>query len=241
MSYYEDGMMGLGDLAPGATIPSGAQYALGFQVRGLTPTTSPQAVSALRAVVGSAFRGTLVAAGWGPAYGVPSGHLYAVLQTARGLTGADLNTVAHMITGALPSRLPGTTVTNTNFHQVGGSAGGGTSAGVPGLTMTDPVTGLITALTPGTPGAEPAYAEAEPTESFFTQSVGGIPMWGLLVGGAVAVGGLAYALMGKPKVAAAVKANSVSKPRSRRASRAKRRAARSRRRRNAYFALTTMR
>jgi hypothetical protein len=79
--------------------------------------------------------------------------------------------------------------------------------------MTDPVTGLITALTPGTPGTEPAYAEAEPTESFFTQSVGGIPMWGLLVGGAVAIGGLAYALMGgKPKATtAAVKANRKSK------------------------------
>jgi len=217
MSYYEEGMMGLGDLPAGATIPSGAQYALGFQVTGLTPTTSPQAVSALRAVVGTAFRGNLVAAGWGPAYGVPSGRLYAVLQTARGLTGADMNTVAHMITGALPSRLPGTTVTNTNFHLVGGSGGGAAETAAASITgAIDPVTGLLTALTSGTPatypGADAGYPIAtEPAENFFTQSVGGVPVWGLLAGGVVAIGAIAYVFMGKPKTAATVTANRKSK------------------------------
>jgi hypothetical protein len=214
MSYYEDGLMGLGDLPAGAAVPTGSRYALGFQVTGLTPTTSPQAVSALRAVVGTAFRGNLVAAGWGPAYGVPSGRLYAVLETARGLTGADLNTVAHMIIGALPSRLPGTTVANTNFHQVGGSGGGsGAAATITGAI--DPVTGLLAALTPGTATPDPAAyypVTTEPnTESFFTQDVGGVPVWGLLAGGVVAIGAIAYVFMGKPKTAAAVTANRKSK------------------------------
>jgi hypothetical protein len=216
MSYYEDGMDGLGDLSPGAAIPAGAQFALGFQVNGLTPTTTPRAVAALRTVVGTAFRGTLVAAGWGPAYGVPAGRLYALLQTGRALTGTDMNTVAHMITGALPSQLPGTTVTNTNFHQVGGGSGGGGGITTPDVAATvDPVTGLISALSTPTPGTiDPAtglpYTMLPPAESFFTQSVGGIPVWGLLAGGVVALGGIAYVMMGsKPKAAAsaAVKAN----------------------------------
>jgi hypothetical protein len=251
MSYYEDGTAGLGDLAPGATIPSGSQFALGFQVTGLPASAAPGAVTALRSVVGTAFRGTLVSAGWGPAFGVPVGRLYALLQTGRALTGTDMNTVAHMITNALPSQLPaGVRVTNTHFHAVGAGA-----AATPSTLTTDPVTGLLTSFglpagtTPVATGIDPATGlpygtMLPPAENFFTQSVGGIPMWGLLAGGTVALGGIAYVMMsGKkaPAVSAAVKANARKRKRLSKAARVGTRQStrkRARRKAEAYFQFT---
>lgn len=136
------------------------------------------------------------------------------------MTGTDMNTVAHNIVRALRTRLPGTTITNTNFHQVGASSGQTPAAqAASALTSAvDPVTGLISALsTPTqapTPGAiDPATglpygSMLPPPEGFFTQSVGGIPVWGLLIGGVAVLGGAAYMLLGNSKPAsAAVKAN----------------------------------
>jgi len=217
MSYYEDGLQGLGSLPAGGALSIGQQLVAGYNVQSSAPPA--QKLQAVRDAMAYGFRGAIVGAGWGgpgAPGGVPAGQIWITVQIgAAGVTTDVMNTVFANVGRNIQSRLPaGSTVTNTYASMVGGVTGGVTPT-------TDPVTGLITAfgvppVTPGTPaGIDPAtglpYGSMLPQpEGFFTRSVGGIPMWGLLAGGTVALGGIAYVLMsGKPKTAspAAVKAN----------------------------------
>jgi hypothetical protein len=229
-SYYETGIDGLGALDAGTSFPSGSEFAIGYTVRGLASSAAPGAVQILRDSVAYGFRGTIVAVQWGPAFGIPSGVMAVKIRTGTALTGAQLNSIASNIGITFQSRLrsagsASATVTNSHLHQIGGG-GDGTSADVASVlstigTMTGTIAGATTGMTtpgyPGymttgmTPGIDPStglpYGTMLPAEEgFFTQSVGGIPMWALIGGGTIAVGAVAYVLMSKPKPAA-VKAN----------------------------------
>jgi hypothetical protein len=227
-SYYETGIDGLGALDAGTSFPAGSEFAVGYTVRGLPSAQAPGAVQILRDSVIYGFRGTIVAVQWGPAFGVPSGVLAVKIRTGTALTGAQLNSIFSNIGITFQSRLrsagsPSAVVTNSHLHQIGGggSGGGGTSADVASVlstigTTTGTIAGATTGMTtPGTIGMtlgiDPStglpYGTMLPAEEgFFTQSVGGIPMWALIGGGTIAVGAVAYVLMSKPKPAA-VKAN----------------------------------
>lgn len=223
MSYYEsmDGLGALGALDGGASFPAGSEFAIGYRVTGLPSAAAPGAVQILRGVVADGFRGTTVAVQWGPAFGVPSGVLAVKIRTGIALTGAQLNSIAVNMGMSLQSRLraagsAAATVVNSNFHRLGGGGGGGAGTDVASILSTIGTTaGSVTGATPGMTAStvDPAtgmpYGTMLPTEeNFFTQSVGGIPMWGLLVGGVVALGAVGFVVMSKPKAAsAAVKAN----------------------------------
>lgn len=211
-SYYETGIDGLGALDAGASFPPGSEFAVGYTVRGISSAAAPGAVQILRDSVAYGFRGTIVGVQWGPAFGVPSGVLAVKIRTGVALTGAQLNSIFSNIGVTFQSRLRSSgsasaTVTNSHLHQLG-AGGGGTSADVASILSTiSSTTGTITGATPGTPATDPTIDSMLPAEeSFLTRDVGGIPMWGLLVGGVVALGAVGYVVMsGKPK--AAVKAN----------------------------------
>lgn len=200
--HVRGGMNGLGDLPAATSYPSGSEFAIGYTVTGLSSAAAPAAVQTLRDSVAYGFRGTLEAAGWGPAYGVPSGVMYAKIKTGTVLTGAQLSSIAVNVGGTLQQRLgTGITVVNTYLHQLSG----GTTATTPGATAPD-LTSLLTQ--PGTAPLMPGMLPADQSSSFFTQSVGGIPMWGIIAGGVVGVGAVAFALTRKPAAtSAAVKAN----------------------------------
>lgn len=222
-SYYETGIDGLGALDAGTSFPPGSEFAVGYTVRGLSSAAAPGAVQILRDSVAYGFRGTIVGVQWGPAFGVPSGVLAVKIRTGVALTGAQLNSIFSNIGVTFQSRLRSSgsasaTVTNSHLHQLG-AGGSGTSADVASILSTiSSTTGTITGATTGAPTMDPTidpatglpYATMLPAEeSFFTRDVGGIPMWGLLAGGVVALGAVGYVVMsGKPKTApAAVKAN----------------------------------
>jgi hypothetical protein len=219
MSYYEEGMLGLGSLAAGVALPLGQQLVAGYNVQSSAPAA--QKLQAVRDAMAYGFRGTILGAGWGgpgAPGGVPAGQIWIKVQiAASGITSDVMNTVFSNVGRNIQTRLPaGSTVTNTYASTIGSAPSGATTP----TTTTDPVTGLITAfgVPPTTPGVstgiDPAtglpYGTMLPApDNFFTQSVGGIPMWGLLAGGTVAVGAVAYVLMSGKKTApsAAVKAN----------------------------------
>jgi len=253
-SYYETGIDGLGALDAGTSFPSGSEFAIGYTVRGLASSAAPGAVQILRDSVAYGFRGTIVAVQWGPAFGVPSGVMAVKIRTGTALTGAQLNSIASNIGITFQSRLrsagnASATVTNSHLHQIGGG-GGGTSAYVASVlstigTTTGTIAGATTGMTtPGYPGDTttgttpsidpstglPYGTMLPPAENFFTQSVGGIPVWGLIAGGVVALVAVGFVVMSKPKAtSAAVKAN---------ARKRKRLSKRARRKANAYFQFT---
>jgi hypothetical protein len=224
MSYYNDlsgnaacdgcgeyeAAAGMGAVPATQQLPAGTELAAGYRVVGLPQSAAAGAPAVLRAAMQAGFLGTTVRTGWGgggDAAGVPSGTLYAVVRTGRALTGADMNSIFARVGQALQSRLGNVQVTNTHAHVVGGApAGGGTGPGA--SLVPDPVTGLINQFTTD-PNVPPGQETMLPQENFFTQDVGGIPMWGILLGGTAALGGLAYMLMRRPS--AAVKANAARK------------------------------
>lgn len=214
MSYYEsmDGLGALGALDAGTSFPAGSEFGVGYRVTGLPSSAAPGAVQILRDSVAYGFRGGIVAAQWGPAFGVPSGVLAVKVRTGIPLTGAQINSIFSNVGGTLQSRLrsagsSGATVVNSHLHRI---SGGGTSADVASILSTIATPGTTPAVTDGTidPATGLPYATMLPAEEgFFTQSVGGIPMWGLLAGGVLALGAVGYVVMSKPKTTAAVKAN----------------------------------
>lgn len=205
MGYYETGVSGLGSLPDEATFPAGAEFGVGFTATGLSAAASPGAVQTVRNSL--AVLGTVVDARWGPAFGVPTGVLAAKVRLTAPFTGAQLNAAAggagQRVQGGLGA---GVTVRNTYLHQLG-TSGGGTPQpliGGGGQVQNDPVADLI--------GPYPSpYDTALAPQNFFTQSVGGIPVWGILAGGVVALGAVGYVMMSsRPRAAAspaAVKAN----------------------------------
>jgi hypothetical protein len=200
----------LGALAT-ATYPSGTQLVAGYRITGLTRPAG-EVPDLLRQAMQAAFRGTTVRTGWGgggDAFGVPSGHVYALVRTGvAGVTSDTMNGIFSRVASDLQSRLGGGTVTNTHAHVAGGGGGGGS----PGI---DPSTFLNIAPSPPLPGMTPpgmappgmappgseymppAYDTLPAEGSFLTSTVGGVPMWGLLLGGTVVVGGLGYLLLSR--------------------------------------------
>lgn len=207
MSYYEEeggGLGALGALDAGTSFPAGSEFGVGYRITGLASSAAaPVALQMLREVIAP---GSFVAAQWGPAFGVPSGVLAAKIRISSARPGSLINAIAADAASALQTRLraggsPSATVVNTYLHQLG------SSSATP--SATDPFASLLatfgTPTTPTTPtGIDPATGfpygtTLPPAESFFTQSVGGIPMWGILVGGTVALGTVAYVLMAPKK------------------------------------------
>lgn len=213
MSYYQEkGGLGLGDLDglgsldAGHTFPMGAQLVAGYLVA--SSASAAEKLAALNAAMAYGFRGTIVRSGWGgpgAPGGVPAGSLWIIVQIARssGVTGAEMNTIFSNVGQRLQSQLPaGSRVTNTHASVYG--AGGGSSSGPDIASLLSTITGGTTPTTTPT-GIDPATglpygSMLPPAETgFFSQSVGGIPMWGVLAGGTVALGVVAYVLMSKPK------------------------------------------
>jgi hypothetical protein len=128
---YSYNLRGLG-LAEGDTYPSGTQVVGGFQVVGLPSSRANEAKRLLRDAVAASFTmgtaapaasGTRDSINWGPAYGVPSGRLYALVTTDRdGVTGAAINTAFIAAARDLRTRLGGLVVNLTNSHTRGGAA-----------------------------------------------------------------------------------------------------------------------
>jgi len=250
MSYYEDGIAGLGSLPTATTFPVGQQLVAGYLVA--SSATAAEKLAALNAAMAYGFRGAIVRSGWGgpgAPGGVPAGSMFIVVEIrAPGVTGATMNGVFSSVGQRLQSQLPGSRVTNTHASTFGAAPGGG--GATPDLTSILSTIGTTPGTTPGVmPGTiDPATGlpygtMLPPAENFFTQSVGGIPVWGLLVGGVIALGGVGYVLLGsKPKAtSAAVKANARKRKRLGKAARASiRQSARKRARRkaNAYFQFT---
>lgn len=219
MSYYEEesGALGaLGALNAGTTFPIGTQLVAGYLVA--SSASAAEKLAALNAAMSYGFRGAIVRSGWGgpgAPGGVPAGSLWIIVEIrAAGVTGAAMNTVFSNVGARLQSQLPsGSRVTNTHastYGSSGGSSGGGGSS--PGTDISSILSSVTggTATTPyGTPatpyGIDPATgmpygSMLPPAETgFFSQSVGGIPVWGLLAGGVAAVGIVGAVLMSKPK------------------------------------------
>jgi hypothetical protein len=128
MSYHRRGMGGLAD---GDTYPAGTQVVAGFQVIGLPSDRAELAKLKLRDAVSTSFPfgaaapvtpGTRDSVNWGPAYGVPSGRLYALITTNRdGVTGAAINQAWISVARDLGRRM-GLTVNLTNAHTLGGAS-----------------------------------------------------------------------------------------------------------------------
>lgn len=226
MSYYEDdesGLFGLGSLPAGTSFPVGQQLVAGYNVQSSAPTE--QKLQAVRSAMADGFRGSIVGAGWGgpgAPGGVPLGQVWIKVQTGMaGVTGAIMNSIFSNVAANAQSRLPaGSRVTNTYASTFGAApSGGAPSGGGSGVDLTSLLSTIPGALPGAAPSAFPGSSidpatgmpygtMLPPAENFFTQSVGGIPVWGLLAGGTVAIGAIAWVVMGKPKAApAAVKAN----------------------------------
>lgn len=224
MSYYEESVGGLGDLGSldaGTTFPIGTQLVAGYLVA--SSASAAEKLAALNAAMAYGFRGAIVRSGWGgpgAPGGVPAGSLWIIVEIrAAGVTGATMNSVFSNVGARLQSQLPaGSRVTNTHASTYG-SGGSSSTADIASLLST--ITGGAT--TPTTTGIDPTTglpygSMLPPAETgFFSQSIGGIPVWGLLAGGTVAVGAVAFVLMSKPK-AKAVAANRRRRSRRRRSS-----------------------
>lgn len=210
MSY--SGLGSLGSLAA-ATYPINTQLAAGYRIAGLTRPAG-EVPGLLREAMQAAFRGATLRTGWGGgsgSAGVPSGHVYAVVETRMdGVTADVMNGIFSQVARDLQTRLGGGTVTNTHGHVVRLGSAGSSAA----RTAADIATALTTPGT-ATPGTEtpsdvmpPSYLPPPSIEegSFFTRSVGGIPMWGILAGGVVVLGGLGFVLL-SPRRSSQVKQN----------------------------------
>lgn len=214
MSYYEDGLAGLGSLPTATTFPVGQQLVAGYLVA--SSATAAEKLAALNAAMAYGFRGAIVRSGWGgpgAPGGVPAGSLWIIVEIrAPGVTGATMNSVFSNVGQRLQSQLPaGSRVTNTHASTFGAAPSGGSAT--PDLTSILSTIGTATPTTTPTTAIDPATGlpygtMLPPAENFFTQSVGGIPVWGLIAGGVVALGAVGFVVMSKPKAAsAAVKAN----------------------------------
>lgn len=213
---YTRGFSGLGGLTTGASYVPGQQFVGGFLVQ--ANGTAEQKLQALRTAAAS-FPGTIVGSGWGGPTapgGVPAGSLWVTVRASGALTGEAVNQAFARMGAQIQALLSGSRVTNTHAWTYGSppsspsasSSPGASSGANAGAAATSAVTGLLTSLfpapatTPATipsamPGAQPYYdGSAEPT--FLTQTVGGVPMWGVLAGGTLAVGALAFFAL-KPK------------------------------------------
>lgn len=187
MTYHR----GMGAVAAGS-YPTGTKFAAGYYITGLVGTPA-NAVEQLRQAMQAGFLGRTLEVGWGPKHGVPSGHLYALVETARdGITGDEMNTIFSRVGAALQSRGVGS-VRNTQAHLVSRPSTGLTQ----GANALNPTPGA--APIPGAmPTTDPSllydpYA-TQPT-SFMSQTVGGIPVWGLMVGSLGVVGLVGYSLL----------------------------------------------
>ena len=195
---------GLGALPTGTTFPAGSEFAVGYTVANLPAGEAGAAVQTLRSAMMDGFRGTTVDVRWGPAFGVPRGVLAVKIRTGVSLTGADLNSIASRVGASFQARLgAGKRVTNSYLHVLGGAGTSGGGAIVPAFPATP---SDIPGLTPGTPAFIDDNLGPYPEPGFFSQEVGGIPMWGLFAGGLVAIGAVAF-IMTRGKAPAAVKAN----------------------------------
>ena len=205
MSYRS---AGLGTLSS-ETYGSGTQLVGGYGITGLT--RPPGEVPGLLRQALASFPGASVArVGWGggsDAAGVPGGHVYAVMEVTRsGLTADEANRAFSAAAAALQA-LSGGRVTNTHAHvarRAAAAATTGTTGGKGGGTSPSDFLTAFTSTPSYTPDTTTPYAyESEPT-SFFTTTYGGIPGWGLTVGGVLLLGGLGYMAMQSRR---AVKAN----------------------------------
>lgn len=218
MTYHR----GMGAVAAGS-YPTGTKFAAGYYVTGLVGTPA-NAVEQLRQAMQAGFRGRTLEVGWGPKHGVPSGHLYALVETARdGITGDEMNTIFSRVGSALQARGVGS-VRNTQAHLV--SRPGAPLAPAPGTNTLTPMPG--TAPTPGAmPGTDPnllydPYA-TQPT-GFMSQTIGGIPVWGLMIGGLGVIGLVGYSLMSsakKKRVVANRRSRSAKKSKSKKSKRSR--------------------
>lgn len=171
----------LGALTASDAYASGSQVVGGFSVTGLASKDSASAVQKLREAVAANFpSGNLVNVGgrnavnWGPAFGVPSGRLYAVVTLSRdGVTGGEINNAFAAVASDLARRLGGLTVALTNVHTTGGAT-------------------PLTALTPDAPSVPGATL---PSTSMSPVAIAGIA--GLLL---IPVAGLAFVLLRRPVV-----------------------------------------
>lgn len=121
----------LGGLTATDAYPAGAQVVGGFTVTGLASKDAGSAVQKLREAVAanfpmgsaaSAASGSRDAVNWGPAYGVPSGRLYALITLNRdGVTGGEINSAFAAVARDLSSRLGGLAVALSNVHTYGGA------------------------------------------------------------------------------------------------------------------------
>lgn len=173
----------LGAFQGGDSFPSGTLVVGGFEVVGLPSSSASQAVTRLRDAITSSFPSGRVAApatsgsnagrptvGWGPAFGVASGKLYAVISTtADGVTGGQINSMLVATARDLGTRL-GLQVRLINAHTTGGAAP------LPALT----------------PDLDPSGQIVQGTSPLL---VGGIVVGGLVL---VAVGIAAFASMRRP-------------------------------------------
>jgi len=200
MSYSGLGYLGA---LEAATYPSNTQLVAGYRIVGLTRPAG-EVPGLLREAMQAAFRGATLRTGWGGgsgSAGVPSGHVYAVVETrAPGVTSDTMNGIFSRVASALQSRLGGGTVTNTHAHVVRGGGGPAVSPSdiVPSASLPGALPGV---LPPGDgllPGSDPGLLPVE-EPSFFSQTVGGVPMWGVLLGGTALVGAAAYVLMSSRK------------------------------------------
>ena len=223
MSYYEENegaLSGLGALSGGTTFPVGTQLVAGYLVA--SSASAAEKLAALNAAMAYGFRGAIVRSGWGgpgAPGGVPAGSLWIIVEVrAAGMTGATMNGIFSNVGMRLQSQLPaGSRVTNTHASTYGAAPSGGGASPSGGSSSPD-IASLLTSITGGgttpmsTPGIDPATgmpygSMLPPPQGFFSQNIGGIPVWGILAGGTVASIAVAYVLMSKPKSSAAVKAN----------------------------------
>jgi hypothetical protein len=191
MSYSRNyrGLFGLG-LVAGDTYPSNAPFIGGFQVVGLPASEGANAVRKLREALAASFsvgriseaptsgadRGRATV-GWGPAYGVPTGRLYAGMRLTRdGVTGAEIDAAFAAVARDLRTRLGGLVVNITNTHASGGATP------LPALTPDVGPDGNPAPVDPGGDGG----------------GLSPLAIGGIALGGIAAVGLLAVILMRRP-------------------------------------------
>lgn len=131
---YRSRRIGLHGLTSSDTYANNTFVAGGFEVVGLPSSAAANAVQKLREAMAASFSVGAVAppatsgpntgrptVGWGPAYGVASGRLYAVASTNRdGVSGGEINSALAAVARDLATRLS-LTVHLTNAHTLGGA------------------------------------------------------------------------------------------------------------------------
>jgi len=136
--------------------PIGTFMAGGFQVIGLPSSAAAGAVQKLTDAFAASFPvGTIAppatsgadtgrpTVGWGPAYGVDTGRLYAVISTNRdGITGAQANDAFGAVARDLSNRL-GLVVNLTNAHTLGNATPLPALTPQPGVTPDSSVSPML--------------------------------------------------------------------------------------------------